>query len=1268
MNEVLSWNNLNVEEQPLEKIQTNQQVLTWDSLNTNQEEIDNTTVVKSENVLSWDNLDAKPVEESKISEEINIEFVNEHPKFEQTGGFDIRNIPDFESIEDASAWYGLPVEQLKKFDVNGDLPQERGYLFDLIPEHDQGVQFKTGFENVDIDKKYIPTLNRDPKYEADGSFDPFDEYKSDWSISSEAFKTIWEDELGINKDNLKSVENPILKNTLLYSTDVADAIFRSIATVIYGTNAGIGDTVTNITGDSSKGEKTFRDLNALFEGTLPMQMGTGMASVRSWGNTVKQVNKFNKEGKKIIDDYVAITFKDSPNKVKIKNELNKKFDEGAIKSSTILKQAETNVGKILANEKIPFKKIDDLNPPSRFKEPTTAFDSFKDPTKLWQFSESPILRGIDRVFGMFRSRGNKTPEMQRLYDTFQAKIRGNNSRAIALSKNIERSINSIIKTTKRSEQKTLKAKLLDDIQKVLIGTKSIDEIDVILRPVVGKTRNLIDDLSKQLLQSEGLGAGSSSIKKIINNNIGQYLRQSYKLFEEGGFKPSRSLIQKAFDYISKENPALSKAEVEGIINKIISKGDNKSVASLIESLPKKSQNIFLKRKEIPLPIRELMGEIKDPRFNLINTVNNLTKWLEADKYFTQLKRQGANKYFFKKPTGRFYKPIEGKQFNPLNGWHTSPEIANIIQGMDQLSMGSGFNFYKPFLYAKGFSQTMKTVFNHVTQIRNVQGGALMTMFNGLNPFSNTGFKAIKIVLNDIGRMKNEAFNLKFQEYLDLGIVRTSVKGRELQAIFKDIQGMQSFDQIRTFLSNKILKYPLKVAKKFEDVYMGVDDIFKIIVYEKELATLQKAYPTTNISRLKQMASNITVNTMPTYDKVPTSIKMLRRLPLGNFVSFPAESIRTAINSIIQAGKELKTNNNAIRIRGAKRLAGNIVIGGFGMKILNEGFNTVNGFTEDALQAVKQFVPEWSENSNIILLNDDPKNIQYLDLSYTYPYDIFHRPIQAIINQVMEGKEANQATDTIIKNSVTDSLYEFFKPFVEESMLTEALLDISRNQTNDGREIYNPQSPFGDQIAEQFYHVMNVFLAGGIPQVTKLYKSINEIKEPYGKEYDTQIELIANLAGTRVSEINILEAFNFKIPEFNEGVKNSERLFRSVANDQNVVPSTTYINSYLEAEKSRYKNFSDMYVKIQSALELGVSRRDIVNTLMEKNISKDDIGSLLRGIYIPYFPSNDTLYRIKTSGNTFPKKEIREIYSELARIPLNDFTTFNKYLEKGLSGE
>ena len=37
------------------------------------------------------------------------------------------------------------------------------------------------------------------------------------------------------------------------------------------------------------------------------------------------------------------------------------------------------------------------------------------------------------------------------------------------------------------------------------------------------------------------------------------------------------------------------------------------------------------------------------------------------------------------------------------------------------------------------------------------------------------------------------------------------------------------------------------------------------------------------------------NTYPTYSKVPAFIQSLRKLPFGNFVSFPAEMIRTTTN-------------------------------------------------------------------------------------------------------------------------------------------------------------------------------------------------------------------------------------------------------------------------------------------------------------------------------------------------------------------------------------
>ena len=39
------------------------------------------------------------------------------------------------------------------------------------------------------------------------------------------------------------------------------------------------------------------------------------------------------------------------------------------------------------------------------------------------------------------------------------------------------------------------------------------------------------------------------------------------------------------------------------------------------------------------------------------------------------------------------------------------------------------------------------------------------------------------------------------------------------------------------------------------------------------------------------------NTYPTYSKVPPAIQTLRKLPMGNFIAFPAEIVRTATRII-----------------------------------------------------------------------------------------------------------------------------------------------------------------------------------------------------------------------------------------------------------------------------------------------------------------------------------------------------------------------------------
>jgi len=49
--------------------------------------------------------------------------------------------------------------------------------------------------------------------------------------------------------------------------------------------------------------------------------------------------------------------------------------------------------------------------------------------------------------------------------------------------------------------------------------------------------------------------------------------------------------------------------------------------------------------------------------------------------------------------------------------------------------------------------------------------------------------------------------------------------------------------------------------------------------------------------VKEKSADIVKNNIPNYDYVGDFIQQLRRLPLGNFISFPVETIRTGINTL-----------------------------------------------------------------------------------------------------------------------------------------------------------------------------------------------------------------------------------------------------------------------------------------------------------------------------------------------------------------------------------
>ena len=93
--------------------------------------------------------------------------------------------------------------------------------------------------------------------------------------------------------------------------------------------------------------------------------------------------------------------------------------------------------------------------------------------------------------------------------------------------------------------------------------------------------------------------------------------------------------------------------------------------------------------------------------------------------------------------------LKGKQYGPLNGKYMTEEMAMMFgqrQGfVKQLQDMSGGGFYKSFLALKGYGQASKTVFNHITHLRNTLGGVFFSLANGNNPFHSSSQKAIKTI-------------------------------------------------------------------------------------------------------------------------------------------------------------------------------------------------------------------------------------------------------------------------------------------------------------------------------------------------------------------------------------------------------------------------------------------------------------------------------------------------------------------------------------------
>jgi hypothetical protein len=424
---------------------------------------------------------------------------------------------------------------------------------------------------------------------------------------------------------------------------------------------------------------------------------------------------------------------------------------------------------------------------------------------------------------------------------------------------------------------------------------------------------------------------------------------------------------------------------------------------------------------------------------------------------------------------------------------------------------------------------------------------------------------------------------------------------------------------QTDVADELVGSNAKIAQLDKDLLTATPATRQSLLNQKENLVQQ-------FKDIKDISAYLVTNTIPTYSKVPAIIKNIRNLPLGNFVAFPAEILRTSAHLIEIGARELTSTNPFIRQMGARRLVGAAsVFGGTGA-IISEAAEKITGVTSDKMEAFQRSVaPSYQKNSTLIPLteSDDKGNFKYFNFSYTNPYDSMIRPINAVLNAFGNGSLTNQNVSQIVYNAlIYDSLTEtpgafteFFDPFISESIGAGAIADLTiRNgKTKEGRTIYYEQDNAMEVIDASLGHLLAQLEPGASRSARRVWKGVTETFTDYGTTYDSATEIVALMSGLRVEEAKPMDSLPFIVTSYAKDLENIQKKFSSNIYSPNVDLNGRigYMAEYL---KDSYDAQSRMYRVIQDMEAMGADIDDIENKIGLRLKNKKRLYALMEGEY------------------------------------------------------
>ena len=728
-------------------------------------------------------------------------------------------------------------------------------------------------------------------------------------------------------------------------------------------------------------------------------------------------------------------------------------------------------------------------------------------------------------------------------------------------------------------------------------------------------------------------------------------------------------------------------------------------------------------EDLPKVVRQLFGESKDAKAQLIDTIADFASIVGKKDTLDDIARIGEDAGWivtadnaadaariFRQKTGirTTLQPIkEGGNVSKLVGdsllgknKYATREVVDALQGQ---TLWSDFllqsSVYKSFLALKGASQLSKTVLSPTTQIRNVESAAMFALANGHFGRGASLSDSMSIVFRDIfgpdGKISADMLAAKSAEYRELGITNSNIITREIRALTDDL--LRRADTGSKLNRSELLLKTLQdqsVLGNMTKIYQGGDDLWKIFGYEFEKSKMlniikegthlndadkyfreifsrkfDKFMPDgalkTREQVIKETAAEIIKNTYPNYSYVPSLVQNLRRLPLGNFISFPAEMYRTSFNLMKFGLREMRSTDPLVRQSGARKLIGfssALAVG----KVAQEIGQEVVGVSNEQLDAIREsFVAPWNKSGPLVPVakevEGDKVVYKFVNFAYQSPYDVIAAPYYAAMTQFQTARAEEKDIDQAMLNAFFGSgrdpgaFTALVQPFVGEAIITEKLADlfVRGGKTRSGRKILSEEDTTSDRVVKGAVHLLEGITPGAFTQATNFARGIAGEQTTYGKDMNPGDEALALFAGIRINEANIGKSMGYQITNFVNSQQEARRLLSKNFADSNLNSETIY-REYEKMLRNKFENFGEIRKVFDDAQKLGFKRQNIFPLIDRRaGFTKRDKATIFKGTFLAdNFTTiiNDARFRKNLRDRGIPLttfldlNRLREIYS------------------------